>query len=223
MIRLVIFDMDGLMFDTEQITCRAFMEKGVEYGLPLDKEKFVQILGLNSTSIISQYQELYGDRVDGEKLYREIGGRKQEILEKERLPVKKGLFELLDAIEKAGIKKAVASGSDQEVIDRFVTDAGLKERFDMMISSKAVERGKPYPDVFLEICRQLEVAPSDTLVLEDSDNGVKAAVAGGIPVINIPDLVEIPKNLQEQCLDVKESLLDVIPYINQEPKEDFSI
>ena len=223
MIRLVIFDMDGLMFDTEQITCRAFMEKGVEYGLPLDKEKFVQILGLNSTSIISQYQELYGDRVDGEKLYREIGGRKQEILEKERLPVKKGLFELLDAIEKAGIKKAVASGSDQEVIDRFVTDAGLKERFDMMISSKAVERGKPYPDVFLEICRQLEVAPSDTLVLEDSDNGVKAAVAGGIPVINIPDLVEIPKNLQEQCLDVKESLLDVIPYINQEPKEDFRI
>ena len=77
--------------------------------------------------------------------------------------------------------------------------------------------------MFLEICRQLEVAPSDTLVLEDSDNGVKAAVAGGIPVINIPDLVEIPKELQEQCLDVKESLLDVIPYINQEPKEDFRI
>lgn len=190
------------------------MEKGKEYGLPLDKEKFVQILGLNSTSIISQYQELYGDRVDGEKLYRDIGGRKQEILQKEGLPVKKGLFELLDVLDKAGIKKAVASGSDPEVIERFVTDAGLKDRFDRMLSSKEVERGKPHPDVFLEICRQLEVAPSDTLVLEDSDNGVQAAIAGNIPVINIPDLVELPEELQRQCLAVKESLLDVIPYIN---------
>ncbi|MDD7114184.1 MAG: HAD family phosphatase [Lachnospiraceae bacterium] len=218
MIQLVIFDMDGLMFDTENVTCRAFIEKGKEYGIPLDKKAFVKLLGLNSIAIINQYEKLFGAQMDGATLYREVGTRKKEILKEEGLPVKKGLFELLETLDEAGIKKAVASGSDREEIERFLDETGLVGRFDMILSTKEVKRGKPYPDVFQRICQELSVNPSDTLVLEDSDNGVKAAVAGNIPVINIPDLVEIPKELQEKCLAVEDSLLDVIPYILSEQK-----
>lgn len=216
MIRLVIFDMDGLMFDTENVTCRAFIEKGKEYGIPLNKEAFVKLLGLNSIAIIRQYEKLFGDQMDGAKLYREVGTRKKEILKEEGLPIKKGLFELLETIEQAGIKKAVASGSDRGEIERFLDETGLAGHFDMILSTREVKRGKPHPDVFLEICKQLEVELSETLVLEDSDNGVRAAVSGHIPVINIPDLVEIPEELQKQCLAVEDSLLDVIPYIQSE-------
>ena len=218
MIQLVIFDMDGLMFDTENVTCRAFIEKGKEYGIPLNKEAFVKLLGLNSVAIINQYEKLFGAQMDGATLYREVGARKKEILKEEGLPVKKGLFELLETLDEAGIKKAVASGSDQEEIERFLEETDLAGRFDMILSTKEVKRGKPYPDVFQKICRELSVDPSDTLVLEDSDNGVKAAVAGNIPVINIPDLVEIPEELQKKCLAVEDSLLDVIPYILSEQK-----
>ena len=218
MIQLVIFDMDGLMCDTENVTCRAFIEKGKEYGIPLNKEAFVKLLGLNSVAIINQYEKLFGAQMDGATLYREVGARKKEILKEEGLPVKKGLFELLETLDEAGIKKAVASGSDQEEIERFLEETDLAGRFDMILSTKEVKRGKPYPDVFQKICRELSVDPSDTLVLEDSDNGVKAAVAGNIPVINIPDLVEIPEELQKKCLAVEDSLLDVIPYILSEQK-----
>ena len=87
------------------------------------------------------------------------------------------------------------------------------EYFDMVLSSKDVKRGKPFPDVFLEICKAFDVKPEETLVLEDSANGVQAALAGNLPVINIPDLFPIPKEQQEKCVAVVENLKGVIPYI----------
>ena len=87
------------------------------------------------------------------------------------------------------------------------------EYFDMVLSSKDVKRGKPFPDVFLEICKAFDVKPEETLVLEDSANGVQAALAGNLPVINIPDLLPIPKEQQEKCVAVVENLKEVIPYI----------
>lgn len=93
------------------------------------------------------------------------------------------------------------------------TELGLNEYFDVVLSSKDVKRGKPFPDVFLEICKAFDVKSEETLVLEDSANGVQAALAGNLPVINIPDLLPIPKEQQEKCVAVVENLKEVIPYI----------
>ena len=81
---------------------------------------------------------------------------------------------------------------------------------------------KPYPDIFLAICEKVGVRPEEALVLEDAQNGVRAALAGGIRVINVPDMIPLPEDLAAQCVSVEESLLDVIPYIRAEAAADGS-
>ena len=139
MLKLIIFDMDGLMFATEQVNCRAFMEVVKEEGYHPTFEQFTSFL-----------------------------------------PEKNGLRELLNAVKEKKLHTAVASGSDTSVIKEYLEKTGLTEYFDMVLSSKDVKRGKPYPDVFLEICQKFDVKPEETLVLEDSSNGVQAALAGNL-------------------------------------------
>ncbi|MCD8018818.1 MAG: HAD family phosphatase [Clostridiales bacterium] len=213
MLRLVIFDMDGLMFDTEQATFRAFMETVARWGYEPKREQFLQFLGLNAQAIQKKYCEFYAQDIDAAELYRQVGERREEILKKEGLPVKEGLAALLDVLDEKRIKKAVASGSGDDVILKNLNNADLTERFNLAMSTDHVERGKPHPDIFLEICQRLRVKPEETLVLEDAASGVQAALAGGIPVVNVPDMIPIPETLQEQCLAVVDSLTDVIPLL----------
>ena len=220
MIKLVIFDMDGLMFDTERASYRAYMETASKWGYSPTKEQFLQFLGWNAKTIQAKYYEIFGKDADVPELYRQIGERKIEILRTEGMPVKKGLFSLLDVLDKKGIKKAVASGSEIEGIERNIADAGLSGRFDLLMTTDWVKRGKPYPDVFLAICEKLGVKTSETLVLEDAQSGVRAALAAGIRVINIPDMLPIPEDLAAQCVAVEESLEDVVPYIEAHAQED---
>ena len=214
MIKLVIFDMDGLMFDTEEVMCRAFLEVTREEGHPGSREQFREIIGLNAPDIQKKYRQYFGDDVDAVRLYRLGGERKLKIIREEGLPVKPGLFDLLSEIDRLGLKKAVASSSDQEMIRDNLARAGLSGRFDLIVSTRDFARGKPYPDVFLAVCQKLHVLPQEALVLEDSLNGVEAAVAGGIPVIQIPDILELPDRAKERCLAVCSSLDQVIPLLS---------
>lgn len=222
MIKLVICDMDGLLFDTERATCRAFLEKAKEWGYEPTMEQYLQFLGLNGKAIQEKYYIFFDKNIDAPELYRQVGERKMEILRTEGMPVKKGVTDLLDALDELGIKKAVASGSDMESIRENVENAGLTGRFDVMMTTDMVERGKPYPDIFLAICKKVGVRPEEALVLEDAQNGVRAALAGGIRVINVPDMIPLPEDLAAQCVSVEESLLDVIPYIRAEAAADGS-
>lgn len=213
MLKLIIFDMDGLMFATEQVNYRAFTEVVKEEGYTPTFEQYTGFLGMNAKDIQKKYYIYYGEDVDAEGIYKKVGQRSKEIIRKEGVPEKAGLRELLHVVKEKGLYTAVASGSDTEIIKEYLERTGLTESFDMLLSSKNVKRGKPFPDVFLEICKKLDVKPEETLVLEDSTNGVQAALAGNLPVINIPDLLPIPQEKQEKCVAVVEDLMKVIPFI----------
>ena len=209
--KLIIFDMDGLMFNTESVAARAYMEMGTARGLPVTMERYRRVIGLDARAIQARYREDFGDAVDPAGFYREVGSRIAEITRTEGLPVKKGLFELLDAVEQRGIPKVVASSSDLPIIHSNLRHAGIQDRFDMVISADAFERGKPSPDIFLACCERMGTRPEEALVLEDAPSGIRAALAAGIPVIAVPDILPVPEELSRSCLAVVTDLTEVIP------------
>ena len=213
--KLVIFDMDGLMFDTEAIGFRAYEEVGEEWGLSTSFDFYQTLIGVDKRDTCKKYRQLYGEDMDAELFYRQIGDRIQEIMDREGIPMKPGLLPLLDAIEEANIPKIIASSTGQEGIRSYLKRCGLDDRFKDTISSEQVKSGKPHPDIFLAACRKMGTEPEDALVLEDSPAGICAAHSGNIPVIAIPDLKEIPEEVRELCIMVGETLEDVIPFVNE--------
>lgn len=211
--KLIIFDMDGLMFDTEALGFRAYEEVGKEWELPTSFAIYQTLIGMDKRDTCERYRQTYGEDMDSELFYRKVGNRIQEIMEREGIPMKPGLIPLLDAIEEEKIPRIIASSTGRAGIRSYLRRCDLENRFQGVISSEEVKRGKPCPDIFLAACRKMGVAPEDALVLEDSPAGICAARNGNIPVIAIPDLKEIPAEIRAMCVMVGETLEDVIPYI----------
>ena len=125
MLELVIFDMDGLMFATEQVNCRAFMEVVKEEGYHPTFEQFTSLLGMNARDIQKKYYDYYGEDTDAEGLYKKVGSRAKQIIKEEGVPEKNGLRELLNAVKEKKLHTAVASGSDTSVIKEYLENGNI--------------------------------------------------------------------------------------------------
>lgn len=126
------------------------------------------------------------------------------------VPEKKGLHEILEYLKGLGLRLAVASSSEPELIRANLSKTGLEGCFDVLLSTSQVARGKPAPDVFLEAARKLGLEPEECYVFEDGINGVKAGIAAGCHTYMIPDMIEPTAEILEQCEGVYPSLLDLL-------------
>ena len=208
MVKGVIFDMDGLMFDTERLWDTMWEPACKELGLPLpaDMAKF----------------RAGGRGLAGDNLRRHVAayipGDPQRVLDKvwqladkrfaEGVPCKKGLKELLATLEEMGLPRIVASSSPRSMIEMNLKTSDTAKYFDMIVSGTEVAHSKPAPDTFLLAAEKLGLAPADCLVLEDSFNGVRAGRAAGCVTVMVPDLMqpteEIRKLYDRKCEDLLE-------------------
>ena len=136
-----------------------------------------------------------------------------EFLNTNGTPIKKGLLELIEFLEKNKIPKAIASSTGRYLIDVLLEKANLLEHFPIIVSGDEITKGKPNPDIFLKASDKLKVEPDKCLVLEDSNAGIKAANAAGMQVIMIPDLLEPDEEDKKIILKKYNSLLDVIEFL----------
>ncbi|MCF2682810.1 HAD family hydrolase [Faecalicatena contorta] len=202
-----IFDMDGVLFDTEKIFQKIWHELAEEYGVVLPDGFAREITG-SSGPYMCRIIEKYYRVSDGMVVIEECRKRIRERLKKE-VPKKPGVEELLSHFRSKGMKIAVASSSTKEQIESNLKIAGIRQYFDAVTSGKEVKYGKPAPDIFLLAAQRIDCAPEDCYVFEDSENGIRAGVAAGCRTIMIPDLIEPTEEIRDICYDVYENLENV--------------
>lgn len=206
--KAVIFDMDGLMFDTERVFMQAWDYAGEKLGIGKAGYMTLKTMGMSLVMSREIWLAEFGDKYDEEKLRTYSREYRKEYYEKNKVPVKKGLYVLLDYLKEQGYKMAVASSSSKWEVEHHLKDAGVYEYFQFLACGDMVKHSKPEPDIFLLACEGLSEKPEDCVALEDSTNGILSAYRAGCRPIMVPDLVqpdaEIEKILWKKCEDLEE-------------------
>jgi len=184
-----IFDMDGLLLDTERVCLEAFRDACYSLSLPFLEDIYLGIIGRNAQGIEDVISAGYSDKIDYKTLRKAWLDRYHPIVETQAIPVKSGVIALLDWLKESNIPMAVATSTPRELAITKLELAGLLPYFEHLSTGCEVQRGKPDPEIFLLAADRLQVAPELCLAFEDSNNGVRAGVAANMQVYQIPDLV----------------------------------
>lgn len=213
----VIFDMDGLILDTEMIYYKATQKVADEMGFPYDKAVYMRFLGVSDKEAWAAYHEMYQDKGKAEvqRFIDETSAEVERLFERGEAAVKPGLDVLLDYLDQQNIPKVIASSNQRHIIELLLESANLCDTFDDIVSCEDVALAKPDPEIFEVAVKRLQTPKNETLVLEDSRNGILAAEAAAIPVIMIPDLLAPSPELAAKTLAVLDSLADVPQYFGK--------
>lgn len=216
MIRQVIFDMDGLMFDTERLYVRALEEYvAPKTGIAFPRENILKTLGMNHADFERSFPALFGTAIAFDACYAMIADWMTAEMEAHGVPVKPGLYALLNALKADGIRIALATGTSRPIALEYLRRTDTLKYFDAFAFGDQVTHGKPNPEIFLLACRALGGKPSETAIFEDSVNGLKAAHAGGFFSICVPDLIDPVPRLDFMPDAVFRSLDEAIPLFRE--------
>lgn len=206
MIAAAVFDMDGLLLDTERLFYDTFVTACNEQGWDGPWEVFLRSVGRARENIVPMLRDEMGPDFPAETVVERSYVLAEEMLRNDGPPLKAGATEALEAISARGLRAVVATSTDTADARRYLEHTGLLHRFEAVVGGDQVERGKPEPDIFLAAARTLGVDPTSILVFEDSDLGVRAAAAAGMRVVMIPDLIEPTEELRRLAFAVVPSL-----------------
>lgn len=216
MIKALVFDMDGLLLDSERIVKRSWNEAGNEMGIPDIGEHIYHTLGLNRKARNEYFKNAYGADFPLEDFNQRTSDIFFRIVGKNGIPLKAGARELLEYAKEHGYKIAVATSTSQTYAVKELTDAGIWQFFDGGIFGDLVKNAKPDPEIYLKACESIGMSPRDCLALEDAPAGVRSAHAAGLRVIVIPDLLQPDEETLALTYKKLDTLYDVIPLLKEE-------
>lgn len=223
MIKAVIFDMDGVLFDSEQAIIDCWIPVAEKYGIRDVVPQLMKCIGITESESAKVFRSVYGQDFPYEKVRKEVNDEYRKFCDEGRLPVKPGVRELLSYLETNGIRTAIASSGDRDHVRRLLEKAGILPYFQVIVGGDIVTRSKPAPDVFLKAEEELrklvqeDILPKEDIrIIEDSYQGVRAACAAGIPVIMVPDLLPPTEECKEKAERILPSLVEVLALFEKE-------
>ena len=188
MIKAVIFDMDGLMIDSERVTFEGYQHIMGQMGLTITEDFYKTLLGKPLKGIFQRFYDVYGNDFPIKSVIKDVHAFMADRFETEGVPLKQGLVPLLEYCRENGYRTIVATSSNRNRVDTILKSADIEQYFDDSICGDEVTKGKPDPEVFLKSCMKLGVNTDEAVVLEDSEAGIQASYAAGIKVICVPDM-----------------------------------
>ena len=213
MLSAVIFDMDGLMFDTEALNMKAWMAAAKKHGWTMTEEHVHAHIGSSLPATRRIMADQFGPGFDFDAVRADRIAIAFERIEREGMPEKPGLHEILAWLRRHGVKTAMATSSERRFVDFYMAHSNLGHTFDAVITGDQIERSKPAPDIFLRAAEAVGESPADCAVLEDSYNGIRAAHAAGMRPIMIPDLLPPTPEIEPLLFRRADTLNDVIPIL----------
>ena len=215
MLKGVIFDMDGLMIDTECLYQKFWCQAANEYGFPMTKDHVLGIRSLAAKYAIPHLKEIFGENFDYYTVRKRRIQLMNDYIEQNGITKKPGLDQLLEYLKSMDLKIAVATATDYQRTKMYLESIKVFHYFDKIVCGDMIKNGKPSPDIYLEASRQLELKPDECIALEDSPNGILSAYKAGCMPVMVPDLSqpdeETAKLLHAKC----DSLSDVIDEIKK--------
>nr|WP_297707183.1 HAD family phosphatase [uncultured Butyrivibrio sp.] len=213
----VMFDMDGVIFDSERACLDTWAEVAAGYGLENIREVFNRCIGTNKNQTRQIVKDAYaatcGEGI-ADKLLSESSRLFHEKYDGGKLPIKAGVKEILEYLKAENVRCAVASSTRKAVVEAELRDAGIINYFEELVGGDAVKISKPDPEIYLIACDTMKVNPADAFAIEDSYNGIRSAYAAGMRPIMVPDMIPADDEMRKLSEVVCADLLKVIEYFN---------
>ena len=209
----VVFDMDGVIFDTERLVIEFWKEVAKKHNIPNIEHTCIQCLGTNRVRTREIFLENYGADFPYDPYRAEVTELFNTHYKGVPLPTKPGVRELLSYLQEQNIKVGLASSTAQHLVRDEIGTAGLLPYFQTLVCGDMVEHSKPAPDIFLKACEILNADPTKSIAIEDSFNGIRSAHCAGMTPIMVPDQVQPTDEIRTLAFHVMPSLLDVLNWL----------
>ena len=209
----VVFDMDGVIFDTERLVIEFWKEVAKKHNIPNVEHTCIQCLGTNRVRTREIFLENYGADFPFDPYRAEVTELFNTHYKGVPLPTKPGVRELLSYLQEQDIKVGLASSTAQHLVRDEIGTAGLLPYFQTLVCGDMVEHSKPAPDIFLKACEILNADPTKSIAIEDSFNGIRSAHCAGMTPIMVPDQVQSTDEIRALAFHVMPSLLDVLNWL----------
>ena len=214
-VQAVIFDMDGVIFDSERLVIECWQVIADKYNIPDIVEICMRVQGNNRMETAKRFREKYGNDFPYEIYKNEVTALFRERYGNGKLPLKPGVLEVLTELKRKRVPLALASSTRTDIVKLELDEAHLLPYFDAVLGGDMAPRSKPEPDIFLAAAAALGVVPENCYVLEDSYNGIRAAHRAGMHPVMIPDMQQPTEEIRGLAEVILDNLMEALEYLRE--------